>query len=251
MNYKTIIWSIVVLLIGMIIGFWLHKAFFAGEDQGLLLWSYYFFQILGGIGTCMAVVVALFKDSIKTFIWHPKFNFELLEEGIIEVINHNDNNPTADSYKGILRVMNDGNDSAKRCEITIEKIEYAQRGTNVFDTIHDFKGKRRVDWGSDSIIIPKGKFRDIDLYKITKATRLPQEGNGGNQPAEPESYLIDLYGPEIEDKYRKAGKLRICYCLSYDDGLFRNFTLSIDGDGLWRGRKEELRRYFNLNLEAV
>lgn len=42
------------------------QSLFASENQGILLWSYYFFQILGGIGTCMAVVVALFKDSIKS-----------------------------------------------------------------------------------------------------------------------------------------------------------------------------------------
>lgn len=246
-NYKSILWTITILVIGIIIGFWIHKAFFASENQVILLWSYYFFQILGGIGTCMAVVVALFKDSIKKFIWHPKFNFELLSDGIIEVINHNANNPTADMYKGILRVTNVGNDSAKRCEIVIEKIEYAQRGSEIYDTIHDVVGRRKLDWGSDSVIIPKGKYRDIDLYKITKATGLPQQG----EAADPDSYLIELTGPQIEDKYRKSGKLRINYCISYDEGSFHNFTLYVDGDGVWRGRKEELRRYINFKLEAV
>ena len=247
MNYKSITWTVVVLLIGIIIGFWLHKAYFSDGDQGLLIWSYYFFQILGGIGTCLAVIVALFKDSIKKLIWHPKFEFELLDDGIIEVINHNADNPTADMYKGILRISNEGNDSAKRCEIAIEKIEFAQRGSDIYDTIHDVEGKRKLDWGSESVIIPRGKYRDVDLYKITKATGVPQQGAA----RVPDFYLIELSGPKIEDKYRKVGKLRIHYCISYDDGSFRNFTLSIDGDGIWRGRKEELRRNINFIFEAV
>ena len=68
---------------------------------------------------------------------------------------------------------------------------------------------------------------------------------------DPDSYLIELTGPQIEDKYRKSGKLRINYCISYDEGSFHNFTLYVDGDGVWRGRKEELRRYINFKLEAV
>lgn len=251
MGYKNILWSVLVFLIGVILGFWLHKAYFAGVDQGLLIWSYYIFQILGGIGTCLAVVIALFKDSIKKFIWHPKFGFELLEEGIVEVINHHAANPTADLYKGILRVTNKGNDSASRCEITIEKIEYAQQGSDIYDVIHDVEGKRKIDWGSDSINIPKGKNSELDLYKVVKATQIPQQGAEGQQGIEPEQYMIELVGPKIEDRYRKAGKLRISYCFNYDDGCFRNFTLSINGDGQWRGRKEELRRCINFNLEEV
>ena len=251
MRNRLILWSLVALFIGISLGFWIYRAFFAGIDQGLLLWSYYFFQIMGGIGTCLAVVVALFKDSIRKMIWHPKFKFELQDGGIIEVINHQETNPTADMFKGILRITNDGNDSARRCKISVEKIEFAPPNNTEYDVIHDIEGNRKIDLGTDSGNIPTKKYLELDLYKIIKATGNPQNGENDHHNVEDEKYLIEIAGPQVEDKYRKAGKLRISYCLTYDDDSFRNFILYIEGNGLWKGRKEELKRAIKIKLVEV
>lgn len=237
--------TIFTFIIGLIAGILIYKSFFSSTNDGLLIWMYYFFQILGGIGTCLAVVVALFKDSIKNLLWHPDFSFKLVDDGITEVIDHDMQMPTTDLYQCVLEINNKGNDSAVRCDVVVDSVKYAIAGSEVFDTIHKLDGTRKLDWGADNIVIPEGKSKTISLFNIERSTSTPQEEGVSQQQ---ETYMIKLNGPTVESQYCKAGTLIIDYCLNYSDGKYKCFSVKVTGDGQWRSRKEELKRFVKPNL---
>ena len=244
MKYRGyIIISILFLLIGIVIGYVIRRNFSEG-NSGLLLWNYYFFSIVGGFGTFSTVVVALFKDFIKDCIWHPKFQFSFVNDGIYEKLKTGVIPLAAEEYQCRLRITNNGNKSANNCQLFIDQIEFAETGSSTFESISDIS-PRELKWESSLVTIPQDRSKDILLFSITKKTTVPNADQ-----TDPGEYQIILNGPtNIQPRFLGGGQLKLNYMIVYNDGKTLYQSITVKGSGVWQDRKSEISKKITIELK--
>ena len=92
--------SLVFVILPQVLLDW-HNVSEAYINRMIIL--YYSFSILGALGTCTAVLIALFSEEIKMWLYKPNINIHFKEEdGFIEKIDEFEQYPYADSYRCIL-----------------------------------------------------------------------------------------------------------------------------------------------------
>lgn len=84
--------------------------------------SYYLFQIIGAIGTVMAVVVALSKEAIMKWLYSPSLEISLVDNGVTENIPETQRVPVATSFECLACVDNKGSLAALGCRVYVSDI---------------------------------------------------------------------------------------------------------------------------------
>lgn len=237
--YKLILLSSIILILGYILGMffpWLgpcsvdNAPITKGDYYGIII------NILYTIVTFLAVVVALWKESILRFFKHPQCTIELLEGGLIENIDLEQQTPQADSYECILKIENKGNSVALGCEICISEILYAKKSSIEKKPIRNLYGDKKL-LGELPLDIPPRISKEINLFKIASPTNF-----GTPDTNEPSNLKIDFNGiQEIPSNRSQNGFWEIRYYMNYKNGESLRFSLNIEWDGSWKNRKSEMK----------
>ena len=89
--------------------------------------AYYFFSIIGSVGTCLAVIVALAKESILKWLYNPDITVSLVDNGVSEIIpNENQKIPVASAFECQLLVENTGSIGAIGCKVFISELKHGK-----------------------------------------------------------------------------------------------------------------------------
>ena len=208
--------------------------------------AYYFFGICGSIGTCLAVVVALYKESFMKWLYSPKLEFSLVDKGVTEILGEDKNVLFANSYECYLAIENTGSLAALGCKVLINEIRYSKSKSKDTKIIKNIQ-RKPLNWIFSSVDIPVGIESKIKLFDIVNpnANGFPTEGED-KIPAK-----INLNGCLTELNKPKGGFWEIYYYVTCKNGDASKFCLTIEWNGEFKGRATEMLEILNTEIISL
>ena len=208
--------------------------------------SAYLFEIIGSIATFLAVVVALTKESILKWLYSPKFDISLVDNGITEIIrNENERTPEAISHECHAQIENIGSLAALGCRINISDIRYSRNGHTNCKSIKGCK-RKQLYWTASEVDIPVNISNRIRLFEILNPDRVgtPQENTPQSPPPQ-----IKFNGCELILDKSKKGYWEVEYYISCRSGEATRFILTVEWNGEFKGRAEDMKYVLSVNIE--
>lgn len=204
-----------------------------------MLILYYSFTILGAIGTCAAVIIALFSEEIKMWLYKPNISIQFKEDaGFSEIIDENDSIPIAESYRCFLQFEDQGFVNVADCSLKVVDIKHGKNKEKV-KTIKTWAGTKRVN--------PYPFEISVDYPYELKILSINNPNLYGTPTDNPHTPLISIYGLYLDDRYREKGYWEIHYCLVSRNGNSIKFKISVDWDGEFSSRKTEMKDHLKIS----
>lgn len=229
--------SLVFVILPQVLLDW-HNVSEAFINRMLVL--YYSFSILGALGTCTAVLIALFSEEIKMWLYKPNINIHFKEEdGFIEKIDEFEQYPYADSYRCILEFEDVGFVNATSCSFKVIDVKYGKTKEKA-KSVKNWMGTKSVtqipfdisvDYPYELGII---SINNPDAYGTpTDSHRLP---------------MVTIHGVFLDNKYRGKGYWEIHYCLIIRNVTSIKFSVAMDWDGSFTSRKTEMKEHLKITI---
>ena len=243
-----------LIMLGIVIGLLLQKAAWLNIDfnrqYGIWEILYYLVSIIGALGTCAAVVVALERDSIIRYFHHPELDIQFLEEsGFVEDIDLEQQNPASDSYSCIIKIENKGSVVAKSCEVLLDQVSFAEKKGRSLRCIRDNSNKpsNKLWWESAHVEIPAGISKELKLFSIEApgSSVTPNEVNTNTV------LHLELNGFKLKDNKSSKGYWELSYYMVYDNGDHKKFKVCVEWNGEWRTRKSEMKDVLHINIQNI
>lgn len=206
--------------------------------------AYYFFGIIGAIGTVLAVIVALAKESIMRWLYSPNLNVELVDNGITEIINLESSDvPISSSFECYVSVENNGRLAAIGCKAFINDIKHGKTTSNI-KTIKNAR-KKQIHWLAAEVDMPVGIPNKLKLFEIVNPNSVgtPQPGNNNIAPK------ILFNGCDLTDNYVKKGYWEVAYFITCKNGEVSKFNLSVEWNGEYKSRATEMTEVLKIQLK--
>lgn len=251
---KCVKWagSIAWLLLGMIIG-----------GGGLVLWycfsnthlekqstydpwqiAYYLFEIIGALGTLMAVIVALAKEAIMKWLYSPVLKASLVDEGITENINNeNQRVPEANTFECYVNIENHGSLAALGCKAFISDVKFGKSKANL-KTLKNLKNKQ-LKWTSIEVDMPIGIPSKIKLFEIVNPGNIGTPQTDVNE----QKSRISFNGCELKASCSEKGIWIIEYFISCKNGEASKFIVTIDWNGEFKSRATDMVEVLKVQIE--
>lgn len=208
---------------------------------------YYVFTIVGSIGTLSAVVVALYKEELMSWINSPDLEFSLIENGLLA--NYDSQvGQSPDSYECSIRIANHGTYTAIGCKAYIQTIRYNKnRNRDRLRALNIISNKKQLMWTGPSVDIPLDLPSDIMLFQILNPNQLgtPQSGSAIQSPK------IVLNGYQLHKDKAEKGLLEIEYYITMKSGNVSKFLLTVDWDGTWSDNEEDMLDKVKIELKKL
>lgn len=252
---KWILPILIGLIIGAIIGFLL--GIFAlgifnittdiGKTYGVLEIIYYLGAPIGILATLLAVVVALFGNEFKNFIFREK-STSATSDHFTEVLrNEDDDNPEAIRYECNLEVKNDCGREISECAIYLIDVEYSDIGSTTSKKFH-LQNRQPIYWNGPDVKvknITQGETATITLLRIYPdvSQSKPDNTNIVNIPRK-----LSIVGYRINDKYLKKGQWKLTYCVCNNHRELERFEIHIQWSGIWKSREKEMNNEATINF---
>ena len=204
----------------------------------------YFFNIIGAIGTLLAVIVALAKEAIMKWLYSPDLKVCLIDNGITEVItNETQRVPEANSYECYIHVENNGSLAALGCKAYISGIKYG-KSRSALRSIKNLNNKR-MRWMAPEVDMPVSIPSKIKLFEIINPNSVgtPQPGTD-NQKSQ-----ITFNGCELKKDQSEKGYWEIDYFISCKNGEVSKFVAIIDWNGEFKSRATDMVDILKVKIE--
>ena len=206
--------------------------------------TYYFFQVLGTIGTLLAVVVALAKEAIMKWLYSPTLEVSLINEGITENIdNENQRVPEANSFECYANIENCGSLAALGCKIFISDVKFGKSKSNL-KSINSLKNKQ-LKWTSVEVDMPIGIPSRIRLFEIVNPNSMgtPQDGLSKRKSR------ISFNGCELKSHYLEKGVWVFDYFITCKNGEVSKFGITIEWNGEFKSRATDMADVLKVQIE--
>ena len=245
---KILVFCIIFFIIGYFFGVFLpfNLGVIEISDTPISKGDYYGNIINGfvAIGTCLAVVVALFNNEIRSFFKKVSFNICLDNNEIIEDVEDIKGTKKAKRYHNSIQFYNNGNINAENCELYVESVIFIEKDSTPSPLKVE---KKPINWNLESskVYIPYQGKKVLQAFEIIapKKQSTP-DGKVDTIPAK-----IEILGlKEIEPT---AGKWDIINCLYSTNSKPNKFKYVIDWNGKWEERQTEMKNYLKVNLEIL
>lgn len=255
MNPKTclkLINPITLLLLGAIIGGGIVSLCICFNqtkiktDVSYDLWLilYYVFHIIGAVGTLLAVIVALTKESIMKWLYAPALKVSPLDDFITEIFpKGNQKVPVASSFEYYVKIENNGSLAAFNCKTYISDIKHGN-SINKARSIKNAKCKP-LRWTSLDFDIPVNIPTKIKLFEITNPDFIgtPSENNDNQKP------IIRFNGCELKKHQLEKGVWIIEYYISCKNGEPKSFIATIEWNGEFKSRAQEMAEELTVQIK--
>lgn len=227
---------------GFVLWFYLtNTTIKAANEYDAWLIFYYLSQIIGSIGTVMAVIVALSKEAIMKWIYSPSLEISLVDNGITENILDAQEIPAATSFECFACVDNTGSLAALGCKIYISDIKYGMSKAKT-KSIKNFKSTQ-LQWTSSGVDIPIGIPSKIKLFEITNPNSIGTPGE--NSTKKPK---ISFNGLKLKNNHSEKGYWIIEYYISCKNGKVSKFSLNVDWNGEFKSRTTDMEEVLTIEL---
>ncbi len=203
-----------------------------------MLLLYYSFSILGAIGTCSAVIIALFSEEIKMWLYKPDISMHFKDDdGYAEKVDDNLQIPVADSYNCILELEDVGFVNASDCSFRIIDLKYG-KNKEKSKSIKSWNGAKKVNQNLFDISVDFPY--ELGLLSISNPSIYGTPASVQYPP------VIKIYGVYLDDKYRKKGYWEIHYCLVIRNGSNMKYSIAVEWDGVFASRKTEMKDHLRI-----
>ena len=206
--------------------------------------AYYFFSIIGAIGTLLAVIVALAKEAIMKWLYSPDLKVSLIDDGITEVItNENQRVPEANAFECHVSIENNGSLAALGCKAFISELKHGKSRTNL-RTVKNLKNKQ-LRWISAEVDMPVGVPNKIKLFEIVNPNSIgtPQAGTNDQKSQ------ITFNGCELKNSLSEKGVWEIDYFISCKNGDVSRFVATIEWNGEFKSRATDMMDILKVQIE--
>ncbi|RGX12135.1 hypothetical protein [Bacteroides ovatus] len=203
--------------------------------------SYYLFQIIGAIGTMMAVVVALSKEAIMKWLYSPSLEISLVDNGVTENIPDTQKVPVATSFECLACIDNKGSLAALGCRVYVSDIKHGKNKANV-KSIKNLKSKQ-LQWTSSGVDVPIGIPSKIRLFEVINPNSI---GTPGENSSEKPRILFN--GLELKNNQSEKGYWIIEYYISCRNGKVSKFSLNVEWNGEFKSRTTDMEEVLNVEI---
>lgn len=202
-------------------------------------------SLITAMGTFAAVVVALFKDEIRKYLWKPKFDISEWDSMAKEDIEHESGRVTAKRHYNGIDIHNTGSACANDCMVFIQSIEYIRQAGAHPVLLYD--GEHQISWNGirpqDSVDIPKGGKKSFQLFEI-----LPPEAGStpdGNESSKfPKLSICNIHWSQTT----YSGDWHVKCVLYVNSNIQKTFVAKINWDGTWHPRKTEMDSHITFTI---
>lgn len=200
------------------------------------------FQIIGSVGTVLAVIVALTKEAIMRWLYTPSLTTSLIDSGITENISETQRVPEANSFECFASIDNKGSLAALGCRVYVNNVKYGKSKNNI-KSIKNSGGKQ-LRWTSQMVDIPIGIPSRISLFEIVNPNSV---GTPGKETAE--NPKISFNGLELKNYYLEKGFWAIEYYISCKNGNASKFVLNVEWTGEFKSRATDMAEVLKVQIE--
>lgn len=152
---------------------------------------YYAFEIIGGIGTLYAVIIALFNNDLQKFYSRPIIEIDLTPSSLGSDRQPQGQRLHVNKYFRDLIVKNTGESQAAECELYIENIRHGNR---------ILREDENIKWSNaiERTFIPAGGHRVVNFIELKLAPNYMQidEANPNPPISRGELYVNSIKIPE-------------------------------------------------------
>ena len=207
--------------------------------------SYYVFQIIGAIGTVMAVIVALSKEAIMKWLYSPSLRIVLVDNGISEIFpNENQRVPEASSFECYVNVENIGSIAAFGCKVHISDAKYGKSKQNAKSIKSSYK---QLFWTSQNVDIPIGIPSKIRLFEIINPNSVGTPTSSSEQNTKKPS--INFNGCNLKKHQTEKGVWIFEYYISCKNGEAKKFKATIEWNGEFKSRDRDMADVLTVTIE--
>ena len=247
----NIIKPTVLILLGILIGFGIIILWYCFSETTLKkeatydpwLISNYVFQIIGAIGTIMAVIVALSKEAIMKWLYSPSLRIDLVDNGISENIpNENQRVPEASSFECYVNIENVGSIAAFGCKVHISDVKHGKSKQNAKSIKSSYK---QLYWTSQNVDIPIGIPSKIRLFEIINPNSVgtPSSEQNIKKPS------INFNGCNFKKHQTEKGVWIFEYYISCKNGEVKKFKATIEWNGEFKSRATDMADILTVTIE--
>ena len=206
----------------------------------------YYGNVINGfvaLGTCSAVIVALFLDEIRSLFKKVTFDIRLDNEEAIEEVEDIKGSKKAKRYHNSIQFFNNGNINAQNCELYLESAKFISENSTTTLTVENSP----INWNQDSniVYIPYQGKKVLPLFEmLAPQKQSTPEGKTDIIPA-----VLKILGLKVIET--KAGKWELIYCLYSTNSKPQKFKYIIEWTGAWEERQTEMKNILTMKLEML
>lgn len=209
----------------------------------------YTFQILGVLASFAVVVVAIFSQDIKTWMYGEQCLVELNANVFTEQLGDTQSieSPQAQYYEAIIKITNTGRVEIRDCMLYLRSLEFQQYGA-------PNSKPRSLTLDKDPIVLWRYPYQrsanlvmgDNHLYSILRI--LPNNNVQTPDNKKNISKRVRIFGCRALDGYDQKGIWTASYCVKSSTKIVATFTVKAEWDGSWKSRQNEMQNVTSLSL---
>lgn len=239
---------IISLIIGLIIGFvagitvldCLHVPV-VNKCYGVLEAVYFISTPLATLITFLAVIVAIFGNEIRMWLYREKCDVSIDRNIFVEDISGQEYLPNIEArkYDCTLCVENIGSSEIEGLGLFIKNINYQDNKDAKVRKIKILNQKalywNKPDELRASFLPLDKKYVPILRIHPNVTTQTPDDLQSSVKPLH-----ISIMGHSLDDRFNKRGIWEIDYTLSTTRKLIKEFTVKVSWTGVWKQREKEM-----------
>lgn len=207
----------------------------------------YYGNVINGfvaLGTCTAVIVALFLDEIRSLFKKVTFDIKLDSAEAIEDVENIKGTKKAKRYYNSIQFFNKGNINAQNCELCIEKAIFKSENSTISLTVENTP----INWNLNSnniVYIPIQGKRVLPIFEIIA----PQKQSTPDGQTDVIPAVLKILG--LKNVEAKPGKWEVTYCMYSTNSKPQKFKYIVEWNGEWEERQTEMKEILKMYLEMV
>lgn len=239
-------------ILGIIVGLFslelLHINPVERAGYGVLEIVYYLVTPIGVLATLFAVIVALFGNEIKSYLFRER-SFSQIPNNFSEVLrNEDDDNPEALRYECNLRVRSNCGREISECAVYLIQVEYKDSDNARWKSL-GIQNRIPIYWQYPNIekkTITATETATLTLLKITPDIS-QSKSDSSDTTNIPRQISIVGY-KSLNTKYSKRGYWKITYCVSNSHRELERFEIIVHWSGEWKKREKEMNNETSLEM---
>ena len=252
-------WKNILIILGVLVAIgllivlpicwmWRSAPISYSKQYGIPELVYYSSQVVGVLAMMGTVIVAIFGQEIKRWIFGEKCSISLVDGGFVEKLGDTADSahPEAQHYDCSITLANSGSREIIGCQLFICEVHYRPESGGKFKSVQKLADKA-LYWRLQEIksrdLLP-GESREFPLFII-----YPENSHQtpDNQFSFPLSMRIS--GARLDDKYTKKGAWIVKYQVRSKERILKSFEIMVQWDGTWHSRITEMEEVVSVNLK--
>lgn len=206
----------------------------------------YYGNVINGfvaLGTCSAVIVALFLDEIRSLFKKVTFDIHLENNEVLEEVENIKGTKKAKRYHNSIQFFNNGNINAQNCELYIESAIFTSGSLTTTLTVENTP----IYWNLNNNIvnIPYQGKKVLPSFEITT----PQKQSTPDGKTDTIPATLKILG--LKNIEAKPGKWELTYCLYSTNSKPQKFKYIVEWNGNWEERQTEMKNILELKLNML